>query len=190
MALPVKKIYVDSQYKTANSQSTSSFSIELPHSIYMPANSIFMIDDVCIPNAWYTVEEGINDKLYFFFINTSTSSTSNGARLATNLKTALDSTIIGSLICSPLSASFNAVEFNINISTTDGANRWYILTDNDLKTRLGGLFTASFDNQNPATMNDILRNYSDNSQYSSSRTDESDFLNLQSINHNSEMEDD
>jgi hypothetical protein len=193
MALPVKKIYVDSQYKTASSQSTSSFSIELPHSIYMPPNSIFMIDEVCIPNAWYTVEEGMNDKLYFFFINTFTGSTYsriialpngnyNGTRLATNIKTALDNAIIGSLVFSPLSVSFNAIEFNINISTTDVNNRWYILTDNDLKTRLGGQFTTSFDSQNPATMNDILRNYSDNSQYSSSRTYESDFLNLQSIN--------
>ena len=104
----------------------------------------------------------------------------NGARLATNLKTALDSTIIGSLIFSPLSVSFNAVEFNINISTTDVNNKWYILTDKDLKTRLNGQFTES--NQSPATMNDILRNYSDNTQYSSSRTYESDFLNLQSIN--------
>ena len=99
MALPVKKIYVDSQYKTASSPSTSSFSIELPHSIYMPQNSIFMIDDVCIPHAWYTVEEGMNNQLYFCFINTATGSTYSriitlptgnytGSLLASNLKTA------------------------------------------------------------------------------------------------------
>ena len=57
-----------------------------------------------------------------------------------------------------------------------------MLTDNDLKTRLGGQFTTSFDSQNPATMNDILRNYADNTRYYSSRAYESDFLNLQSIN--------
>ena len=66
MALPVKKIYVDSQYRTADSLDTSSFKIELPHSISMPRDSIFMIDDVCIPHAWQTIETDFNDKLYFY----------------------------------------------------------------------------------------------------------------------------
>jgi hypothetical protein len=102
--------------------------------------------------------------------------------LASNLKTALDSTIIGHLIFSPLDVSFNPVEFNITISTANSANQWYILTDNDLKTNLNGQFTATYSTQNPASMNDILRNYSDNTMYSSSKPYESDFLNLQSIN--------
>ena len=70
MASPVKKIYVDSQYRTADSLDTSSFKIELPHSISMPRDSIFMKDDVCIPHAWQTFETDFNDKMYFYLIYT------------------------------------------------------------------------------------------------------------------------
>ena len=30
----------------------------------MPPNTIFHIDDICIPHTWRTVETGMNDKLY------------------------------------------------------------------------------------------------------------------------------
>ena len=62
--LKLKKIYVDSKYKTINSVSTSDFSIQLPETIYMPDNSVFYNSDVCSPHSWYTVEQGINDKFY------------------------------------------------------------------------------------------------------------------------------
>ena len=101
MALPVKKIYVDSQYRTADSLDTSSFKIELPHSISMPRDSIFMIDDVCIPHAWQTIETDFNDRLYFFMLNTQTGNTYSrsiqlpngnytGDLLGANLQIALD----------------------------------------------------------------------------------------------------
>jgi hypothetical protein len=63
MSLPVKKIYIDSLHRNEVS-SASNFRIELPYSISMPHNAIFLIDEICIPHAWYSVEEGINDKLY------------------------------------------------------------------------------------------------------------------------------
>jgi hypothetical protein len=31
----------------------------------LPDNTIFYVDDVSIPYRWYTVETGVNDKLYF-----------------------------------------------------------------------------------------------------------------------------
>ena len=30
----------------------------------MPKNTVFYIEDVCIPHTWYTIEAGINDRLY------------------------------------------------------------------------------------------------------------------------------
>ena len=36
-------------------------------SIDLPENTFFIIDDVCIPHSWWTVEEGINDTLFFAF---------------------------------------------------------------------------------------------------------------------------
>ena len=101
MALPFQKIYVDSQYKATDSLSTISFKIESTHSVYMPRESIFMIDDVCIPHAWQTIETYFNDKIYFWMKNTSTGATLSrivrlpngnytGNLLGANLQNALD----------------------------------------------------------------------------------------------------
>ena len=50
MSLPIKKVYVNSRYKTADSVSDSNFKFELPYVLTMPHNAIFYITDVCIPN--------------------------------------------------------------------------------------------------------------------------------------------
>ena len=64
MTLPVKKIYIDSRFKTTDSNSNSNFKFQLARNIMMPKNCVFYIEDVVIPHTWYTVEAGINDKLY------------------------------------------------------------------------------------------------------------------------------
>ena len=64
MSLPIKKVYVNSRYKTADSVSDSNFKFELPYVLTMPHNAIFYITDVCIPNLFKTIATGENDKLY------------------------------------------------------------------------------------------------------------------------------
>jgi hypothetical protein len=101
MSLPVKKIYIDSLHRVSEASSSSNFKIELPYSITMPHNAIFLIDEICIPHAWYSVEEGINDKLYLHILNQSSgnrynfrliipSGNYNGPLLQTALQTAFD----------------------------------------------------------------------------------------------------
>ena len=63
--LPIKKIYCDSKFRRFDSKSTSDFKIDLPQTIKLPDNCVCYIDDVSIPRTWYTVEENVNDKLYF-----------------------------------------------------------------------------------------------------------------------------
>ena len=63
--LPIKKIYVDSRWKTASSNSDTDFSIQLPQNYFMPKNTVFFIDHVCIPVSWYSVQKGRNNKFYF-----------------------------------------------------------------------------------------------------------------------------
>ena len=62
--LPVKKIYIDTKFRRHDSVSTSNFKIELPSTLKFPDNTIFYVDDVCIPHVWHTVEIIVNDKLY------------------------------------------------------------------------------------------------------------------------------
>ena len=72
MTLPIKKNYIDTRYKTPDSISSTNFKINLPQSLTFPDNSVFYIDDVSIPNAWYVIEQGINDKLFINVLSNNT----------------------------------------------------------------------------------------------------------------------
>ena len=65
--LPVKKIYIDSRYKTQDSISNANFKIQLNENLKFPDNCGFFITDNCIPNTFKTVERGINNTLYIRF---------------------------------------------------------------------------------------------------------------------------
>ena len=54
--LPIKKIYIDSRFKSSDSASHSDFKIDLPISFLMPEDTGFYIDDVCIPHTWYPID--------------------------------------------------------------------------------------------------------------------------------------
>jgi len=58
--LPIKKIYVDSRFKTSPSETHSNFTIELPTTMLMPEDTGFYIEDVCIPHTWYPVNSTSN----------------------------------------------------------------------------------------------------------------------------------
>ena len=62
--LPVKKIYIDSKFRRKDSVSSSNFKIDLPYTLKLGENTVFYVDDVCVPHTWHTVEPNINDKLY------------------------------------------------------------------------------------------------------------------------------
>ena len=63
--LPLKKIYIDSRGRTADCKSASNFKIELPNTVQMPDNTVFLVTDVYVhaPHVWKTIEEGFNDRL-------------------------------------------------------------------------------------------------------------------------------
>ena len=63
--LPIKKIYIDTRQKTADSASDSDFSIDLPITYLMPDDTGFYVEDVCLPVSWYTIETGKNGILFF-----------------------------------------------------------------------------------------------------------------------------
>jgi len=63
--LPIKKIYIDSRNRTADSIDASNFKIQLPYTIEIPDNTVFFVTDVCIPHVYQLIETGLNDRLYF-----------------------------------------------------------------------------------------------------------------------------
>lgn len=63
MSIDIKKIYIDTRYKTEDSKSDTDFFIELPRSFNVPENCVCYIDDFVIPISWPTVDTR-NNKLY------------------------------------------------------------------------------------------------------------------------------
>ena len=62
--LEVKKIYIDTRFKTADSRSDSDFTIELPKTINIPEDTICYINDIVLPVSWTTIDER-NNRLYY-----------------------------------------------------------------------------------------------------------------------------
>ena len=58
------KVFVDSRFKTVESGSNSDFRFELPDDLSLPSNCRCYIDDITIPVTWYSVEAGMNDRIY------------------------------------------------------------------------------------------------------------------------------
>ena len=63
--MDIKKVYIDTRFKTEDSNSDSDFFIDLPRSLNVPENTICYINDIVIPVSWSTVD-GRNNKFYMF----------------------------------------------------------------------------------------------------------------------------
>ncbi len=61
--LDLKKVYIDTRYKTADSNSDSDFFVELPLAVNIPDKCICYIDDIVLPVSW-TMIDSRNNKLY------------------------------------------------------------------------------------------------------------------------------
>ena len=95
----IKKVYIDSRYKSADSNSNSDFKFELREVLDLPDNTVCYIDDISIPHSWYTVED-YNNRLYIEHENSSTGvddyivivippGNYNGVNLAAAMQTAI-----------------------------------------------------------------------------------------------------
>lgn len=145
MSLPVKKIYVDSRYKTNDSVSTSNFKFQLPRNVFLPQNTVFYLEDVCIPHSWYTVEPGFNDTLYVYYQSTGANNgiwvltipadNYTGTTLAGQIQTLLKTNIDNNF-----TASYGINRNNITISLTTSTVKFKILSDDELI--LGGVASA------------------------------------------------
>ena len=60
--LNIKKVYVDTRFKTDDSKSDSDFFIELPRRFNVPENTVCYLTDVVIPVSWSTADAR-NNKL-------------------------------------------------------------------------------------------------------------------------------
>lgn len=169
--LPVKKIYINSNFKTADSESDSNFKFQLTRTFSFPKNSVFYIENFTCSHAWYSVEQNINDSFYVlvdstYHITHITPGNYTGETFATALQTELNN-----MVPNIFTVSYNQSQNNIKIAVV-GSHTFKILTDEDAKAI--GYFTT--------TINNILQNTTGSSQtYSSSTPYISGFIELLSI---------
>jgi hypothetical protein len=159
--LPIKKIYIDSRYRTTDSNSDSDFKIQLGRNMYLPDDCVMHIENCVIPHSWYTIEQGINDSMYLqvvqgtsttYTIITVPSTNYFGSTLQTTLQTALNAAYPN-----VFTVSYDSLINSLKISIKSGSFK--ILTDAELSTYFndhwGGL---AYDKNNPASCNDIITN--------------------------------
>ena len=52
----IKKVYIDSIYKTNDRVSNSDFKFEIKEALDLCENTVCYIDDLSVPHSWYTIE--------------------------------------------------------------------------------------------------------------------------------------
>ncbi len=100
--LEIKKIYVDTRFKTSDSKSDTDFSIELPRSFNVPDGVVAYIDDIVIPVSFSTVDARNNnlyikflyDGFYYYKQLTMDTKKYDGTTFTEALKTNLNTTIL------------------------------------------------------------------------------------------------
>ena len=187
--LKIKKIYVDSKYKTPDSISTSEFSIQLPETIYMPDNSVFYISDVCIPHSWYTIEENVNNKFFLQIeynnftvdiILTLDSKNYTGGDLAVEMLTQLNKLVDYS---GKFTFTYDSSRHQIFIMC-DFGYAFKVLTKNDISTKLNNTWAGFYyDTTNAYDINTYMLklNVGESPIYSSTNYFTSSSLDLQPI---------
>ena len=171
MSLPIKKIYINSNFKTTDSVSNSHFKIQLSSTFNFPKKSVFYIEDFTCSHAWYTIEEGFNNSLCVSIDGVNHKVLMNagnytGATFATTLQG-----LFNSLRVNVFTVGYNTSKNNISVLVV-GATTFKILTDDEAEVIFG---TRN-------TINNILQNNTGKSDtYSSTKTYTSGFIELLNI---------
>ena len=191
----IKKIYVDSRYKTSDSVSNSDFKFELKEQIDVPDNTVCYIDDISIPHSWYTVEN-YNNKLYIdhtnsdFTLKSAVLTIPEGNYTATNLASKLQSVLQATFPNENYTCVYNTARGTITITSIMS---FRIFTDEQvvqLTNSIGVQFPGWVDhNDLPTTvdinnlmsMNEILRNSESKSPEETFETGFIDLLNVHNI---------
>ena len=60
--LKFKKVYTDSYDKVSGT--SPDFTIDLPETVQLEDNMLCQIHEVSMPHSWYSIQKGVNDRLF------------------------------------------------------------------------------------------------------------------------------
>ena len=167
--LDIKKVYIDTRFKTPDSKSDSDFFIELPRSLNVPEDTICYVTDIVIPVSWTTIGAR-NNQLYLYtnytdwagfesrshHMITLPSKNYNGVSFADALKTALNAmnTIYDDKLV--FDVTYNPNDNEITIGQLNHPECLvYLLSSADLQ--VGKFWSSPVSKANIHSMNGILR---------------------------------
>ena len=127
MNLDIKKVYIDSRFRTKNSKSETDFSIELPRSFNVPDGVIAHIDDIVIPVSWTTIDERNHNCYIVFACGTALQEANfvfdtrnyDGFTFATALATKLNVAVVGFEVVPTFNCSYDLGENQLTVSISD-----------------------------------------------------------------------
>ena len=128
MALEVKKIFIDSRYRTADSKSDSDFRIQLGRNVFLPDNCVFHLEHCVFPHSWYTIEAGINDTMYY---KVSNFDIQKAIIPSTNYSGSALASALNQVLSHGLNAAYDLNTNKIMITSTQGLS-FKVLTDSEL----------------------------------------------------------
>ena len=135
-----RKIYINSSHRTSGT--STKFHYELPQDQECGPECHVAITSVSLPNAFYSIQENVNDKFYIYEKHTTLESSSqnriitlaSGQFSSTALNTALQQGLnANSLGSAAYACSYNAVTQKISI-TQSGGGGFVVYDDSTLKS--------------------------------------------------------
>ena len=193
--LPLKKIYIDSRHRTADSVSSSNFKIELPYSLTFPENTAFFITDICIPHVFRLIERDANDRIYFTYTAPGAGGVINifytygvlspggysGENLASAIQAAMNANVEPGFNIS-FSVSWDSASFSLSASCSGTGTSFKFLTDAEVVSKqIRNMYGKSLDPANLKSANDILKIDTPTRFYNAGETFNTDFVRLQPI---------
>ena len=164
--LDIKKVYVDTRYKTDDSNSDSDFTIELPRTLNVPDNCICYLTDVVIPVSWSTIDSR-NNKLYLYLVKYLTPTSwfkhdsiitipmgnYSGPDFCTALKIAINAQISDGIV---LDVVYNKNDNMVTIVRTNLPD-WEVLIVSGADLQAGKNWNEEMRKASISSMNGILR---------------------------------
>jgi hypothetical protein len=156
----------------------------------MPHNTIFFVDDICIPHSWYTIEANVNDRLYIQLTNnyTTVGTKTNVCSIVTLSPGNYTLKTLAAEMKAKINSSYGSTDIvdvtstqltnTIKITPNNASYLMKILTDTDLATGMAGFTVsvaggtwaghwtgANYDHKNPLDMNGLINNTSGTSTF-------------------------
>ena len=154
--MDIKKVYIDTRFKTADSKSSSDFYVELPRALNIPDKCVCYIDDIVIPVSWTSVDER-NQMLYLGLkidgvVSTETIVFDSGNYTGMSFTAAFESKVNAALLDYDLSVTVSYDIMNNKLKIVLNDDRSIVIGDAEIVI----LSDAEIDIVTPKSLNGVL----------------------------------